>query len=104
MGVGGRLHVPASLSSGAPRAHWVGGWMDPGAGLDAVVGREFPVPAGTRTPDHPTRNVALYHRGFNMYTSQPVELKYLKSKMCHHLQGDPLWSLLHWTLPGIFFT
>jgi len=35
--------------------------VSPGAGLEAVVKRKFPPPAGTQTPDHPDRNPALYH-------------------------------------------
>jgi hypothetical protein len=41
----------------APGTHWIGGWVCPRVGLDAV----FPAPAGSRTPDHPARSPALYH-------------------------------------------
>jgi hypothetical protein len=41
--------------------HWIGGWVGPRAGLDAMVKRKFPVSAATRTPDHPARSLALYH-------------------------------------------
>jgi hypothetical protein len=30
--------------------------------LNANVKRKIPTPAGTRTPDHPARNPALYYR------------------------------------------
>jgi len=29
----------------APSTHWIGGWMGPRTGLDAVVKRKIPVPA-----------------------------------------------------------
>jgi hypothetical protein len=45
----------------APGTHWIGGWVSPRAGLDAVVKEKFPVLAEIRTSDHPTRSPALYH-------------------------------------------
>jgi FtsP/CotA-like multicopper oxidase with cupredoxin domain len=45
----------------APGIHWIGGWMEPKAGLDTVVKKKFPGPAGTRTPDYRARSPALYH-------------------------------------------
>jgi hypothetical protein len=33
----------------APGTHWIGGWVDPNAILDAVVKKKFPVPAENRT-------------------------------------------------------
>jgi len=35
----GHIHVPAALPLGvrAPGTHWIEGWMDSRAGLDAVV-------------------------------------------------------------------
>jgi hypothetical protein len=45
----------------APGTHWIGGWVGPRAGLDAVVKRKFQAPAGTWTPDHSARSPALYH-------------------------------------------
>jgi hypothetical protein len=38
----------------------IGGWVGPTAGLDTVVNRKIPSPAGIRTPDHPARSRALY--------------------------------------------
>jgi hypothetical protein len=32
-----------------PATHWIGGWVDPRAVLDAVVKRKIPSPAGNRT-------------------------------------------------------
>jgi hypothetical protein len=55
------LPVRFTPSERAPGNHWIGGWVGPRAGLDAVVRKKFPVPAGTRTPDHPARSPALYH-------------------------------------------
>jgi hypothetical protein len=39
--------------------HWTGGWVSPRAGLDTVVKKAFPAPAGTRIADHPARSLAL---------------------------------------------
>jgi hypothetical protein len=36
MEVSGQLQVPAAL---IPDAHWIGGWVGPRTGLDAVVKR-----------------------------------------------------------------
>jgi hypothetical protein len=33
----------------APGTHWIGGWVSPRAGLDAVQNKNF-APTGTRTP------------------------------------------------------
>jgi len=40
-----------------PDAHWLGGWVGPRAGLEAVEknGRPFPVSTGNRTPIRPAR-------------------------------------------------
>jgi hypothetical protein len=40
-----------------PATHWIGGWVGPTAGLDAVVKRKFPAPAGSRTPVHLSRSL-----------------------------------------------
>jgi hypothetical protein len=42
----------------APDTHSIRGWLAPIAGLDAVVKRKFPAPAGTGTPDHPATQPA----------------------------------------------
>jgi hypothetical protein len=45
MEVSGQLHASAGLLPGtASRTHWIGGWVGPRAGLDAVVKRKFPSP------------------------------------------------------------
>jgi len=44
----------------APGIHWIGGWADPRAGLDAVLREKFPPPAGTRKPHHSSRSPLLY--------------------------------------------
>jgi len=40
----GQLHAPTALPVGVrvPGTLWVGGWVGPGAGLNAVVEREIP--------------------------------------------------------------
>jgi hypothetical protein len=46
-----QLHAPAALSLGnIPRTDWIGGWVDPRAGLDVVARRKIPLHAGNRTP------------------------------------------------------
>jgi hypothetical protein len=44
-----------------PGTCWIGGWVGPRTGLDTVVKRKFPVPAGNLNPNHPTRSPTLYH-------------------------------------------
>jgi hypothetical protein len=44
-----------------PGTHWIGDWVGPSAGLDAVMRRKFSAPIGTRTPDHPASSPALYY-------------------------------------------
>jgi hypothetical protein len=43
MEVSGQLHVPAALPPGekAPGTHWIGGWVGPSVGLDAVEKRKI---------------------------------------------------------------
>jgi len=35
----------------APGTHWIGGWVGPRAGLDAIANRKIPAPPGNVTPD-----------------------------------------------------
>jgi len=44
--VSGQLHAPAALPPGKepPVTHWIGGWVDLRAVLDAVVKRKIPSP------------------------------------------------------------
>jgi hypothetical protein len=46
MEVSGQLHALAALPlrERAPGTHWIGGWVDPRAVLDAVVKRKIPNP------------------------------------------------------------
>jgi hypothetical protein len=37
----------------SPDTHWIGGWMSPRAGLDAVETRKIPSPRRDLIPDHP---------------------------------------------------
>jgi hypothetical protein len=41
MEVSGQIHAPAALPPGerTPDTHWIGGWVDPRAGLDDVKKR-----------------------------------------------------------------
>jgi len=47
MEVSGQLHAPAALppKERAPGTHWIGGWVGPRAGLDAVAKSRNPVTA-----------------------------------------------------------
>jgi hypothetical protein len=44
----------------APGTHWIGGWVGPRAGLDAVVKRKIPSPLRESNPDHPVRSPELW--------------------------------------------
>jgi len=41
---------PLNNPERARGVHWIGGWVGPRAGLDAMVKREIRVPVGDRTP------------------------------------------------------
>jgi hypothetical protein len=93
---------PATLPPGKAKSpwytHWIGGWVGPKAGLDAVVKRKtFPASAGTRTPDHPARVPVLYHWAISaMKAYWGVEV------LLHTL--TPALHLCEWliSLPGRF--
>jgi hypothetical protein len=54
MEVSGQLHAPASLpQERAPGTHWIGGWVDPRAVLDAVVKSKIPSPHRESNPRTP---------------------------------------------------
>jgi len=53
MEVSGQLHVPAT--------HWIGGWVFPRAGLEAVVSRKSLSPTAIRATEHPARSLAMYY-------------------------------------------
>jgi hypothetical protein len=55
MEVSGQLHAPAALPPGKepPGTHWIGGWVGPGAVLDAVVKRKIPSPRRETNPRTP---------------------------------------------------
>jgi len=53
-----------------PDAHWLGGWMGPRAGMEAVV--------RTRTPDHPARK-GKSDRLFVLYAGLVDQEQYLCS-------------------------
>jgi hypothetical protein len=57
--VSGQLHAPAALLPGkTPGTHWIGGWVGPRAGLDAVV-RKIPSPYRDLKPRSPSYNAEL---------------------------------------------
>jgi hypothetical protein len=57
MEMNGQLHVPAALSPGeiAAGTHWLGGWVSPRAGLDAVEkGKILTLPGFEPGPSSPS--------------------------------------------------
>jgi hypothetical protein len=59
----------------APCTHWIGGWVGPRAGLDAVVKRK--IPARIRTPDHLALSLAPYHRAIPTPHNHPKVQSFL---------------------------
>jgi hypothetical protein len=55
MEVSGQLHASAALPPReiAPGTHWIGGWVGPRAGLDAVVKRKISSPRRESNPRTP---------------------------------------------------
>jgi hypothetical protein len=51
-----------TLAERAPGTHWIGGWVDPRAGLDAVEKRKFFILPGLklRPLSRPARSQSLY--------------------------------------------
>jgi hypothetical protein len=61
--VSGQLHAPAALSlESAPGTNWIGGWVDPRAGLDDVEKWKFLTVLGLelRPLGRPARSHSLY--------------------------------------------
>jgi hypothetical protein len=60
MEVSGQLHAPVALLSGerAPGTHWIGGWMGPRVGLDAVEKRKI-MQCRVSKPDRLARSSTL---------------------------------------------
>jgi hypothetical protein len=58
MGVSGKRHAPAVLYPRGkdPGTHWIGGWVDPRAGLDAGARRKIFCPYQGSNPDRPARS------------------------------------------------
>ena len=53
-----QLHAPAFLPPGKnPGSYRIGGWVDPGACLDARRREKSVVSAGIRTPDRPAHTL-----------------------------------------------
>jgi hypothetical protein len=48
-----------------PDTHWIGDWVGPRAGLDAVAKRKIPSPFRESNSDHPAYNPPLSYPGSN---------------------------------------
>jgi hypothetical protein len=74
MEVSGQLHTPAALP---PRerdtgTHWIGSWVNPRAGLDAVVKRKIPSSRRDSNPVHPivqSKSVAIPTELFRLFSA-----------------------------------
>jgi hypothetical protein len=68
MEVSGQLHAPAALPLGerAPGTHWIGGRVDPRAGLDDVEKLKFLPPPGLelRRLGRPASSQSLYRLSY----------------------------------------
>jgi hypothetical protein len=61
MEVSGQLHASAALAPEEKTGiHWMGGWVGPRAGMDAVVKRKIPSPRRESNPDRPARSQSVY--------------------------------------------
>jgi hypothetical protein len=61
--VNGQLHAPAALplEKEPPSIHWIGGWVNPRAGLDDAEKKFFTLPGLELQPlGHPARKQSLY--------------------------------------------
>jgi hypothetical protein len=65
MEVNGQLHAPAALPPRKypPVTHWIGGWVDPRVGLDAVEKRKL-LQCRESNPGRPARNPSLYRLSY----------------------------------------
>jgi hypothetical protein len=59
MEVRGQLHGMAALFPGkeAPGTHWIGGWMDPSASVDAMVKKKISASCQELKPRRPARSL-----------------------------------------------
>jgi hypothetical protein len=64
MEVIGQFNVPARFPPGeiAPSTHWVGDWVGPRSGLDAVQNRKIVASAGNQAPGHLAPNSSTYRQ------------------------------------------
>jgi hypothetical protein len=65
--VSGQLHAPAALPPGKrPGTHFIGGWVDPRAGLDDMEKWKFLAywDSNSRPPDRPARSQSLYRLSY----------------------------------------
>jgi hypothetical protein len=66
MEVSCQLHAPGFFSPGVrvPGTHWIGGWMGPIAGLDAVEYRKSSCLCRESNPDRPARSSSLFRLSY----------------------------------------
>jgi hypothetical protein len=86
--VSGQLHAHAALPTGkkAPSNYWVGGWVDPSAGLHDVEKRKFLTLPGLelRLLGRPARSLSLYRLLFSVSQKIPRCRESQGSLPCSH--------------------
>jgi hypothetical protein len=53
----------------APGTHWIGGWVGPGAILNAVVKRKIPSPFRESKPNRPARSLVALPTKLSLFQS-----------------------------------
>jgi hypothetical protein len=90
--VNGQIQAPAALPPRkAPDTHWIGGWVDPRAGLDDVEKRKFLNLSGLelRPFDCPSRSQSLYRLRY------PASHKEVIIKLSHGVSCFQMTFLYH---------
>jgi hypothetical protein len=100
--VTGQLHAPAALPQRkSPASHWMGGWMEPIAGLDTVVKRKIPSsPPGIelRPSYRPARCQSLYrlsYPGDVLYTSRNICKQFVSNHCCVNVRKCEVTVLIN---------
>jgi hypothetical protein len=83
MGVSGQRHAPAALYPGerTPATNWTGGWVDPGAGLDAATRRKILCPCRGSKPGRSVRGQSLYWLSYLGFSNSKRAENFLAIRM-----------------------